>query len=257
MTVPVVLCLSGHDPTGGAGLQADIETVTRFGCHPCTVPTCLTAQDTRDVQRVLPQAAAEFREQIALVLSDLSIAAIKIGLLGSLEIARAVAEILDGAGGLPVVLDPVLAAGGGRSLADRALAEEIGRRLVPRALVVTPNHPEARALAGMADAEAGARELRARGCPHVLLTGTHGDEGSPEVVNRWYRAEGVEVYRWPRLPGSYHGSGCTLAAALAAGLARGWEMETAIRTAQRFTFEALERAWRPGRGQWLPNRRAP
>ncbi|MDD1649456.1 MAG: bifunctional hydroxymethylpyrimidine kinase/phosphomethylpyrimidine kinase, partial [Methylococcaceae bacterium] len=110
---PVVLCLSGHDPTGGAGLQADIETLRALGCHPATVVTALTAQDTRDVQAVYPQAPDLFLSQARLVLADLPVAAIKIGLLGSAGIALAVVKLIGEAGPVPVVLDPILAAGGG------------------------------------------------------------------------------------------------------------------------------------------------
>jgi hydroxymethylpyrimidine/phosphomethylpyrimidine kinase len=249
---PVVLSLSGHDPTGGAGIQADIETCVRLGCHPCTVVTALTVQDTRNVRRVIPQAAEDFLEQARAVLADLPVAAIKIGLLGSVEIVRAVAEILEGAGEIPVVLDPILAAGGGRNLATEELIGQIRARLIPRATVLTPNTPEARKLAGKDDPETCARELLALGCPNVLLTGTH--EDGPDVANRWYSAAGVETCRWPRLPGSYHGSGCTLASAVAACLARGCAMEAAVRKAQRFTWEALQGGFHLGRGQLLPNR---
>jgi hydroxymethylpyrimidine/phosphomethylpyrimidine kinase len=117
---------------------------------------------------------------------------------------------------------------------------------------LTPNTPEARALTGKADPDVCARELLALGCPNILLTGTH--EDGPEVVNRWYSTGGIRSYRWPRLPASYHGSGCTLASAVAAGLARGLDLETSIAEAQRFTWEALNQGARLGRGQYLPNR---
>jgi hydroxymethylpyrimidine/phosphomethylpyrimidine kinase len=250
---PVVLSLSGHDPTGGAGIQADIETLRRLGCHPCAVVTALTAQDTHNVTRVIPQSADDFLEQARLVLADMPVAAVKIGLLGSVEIVRAVADILAELGReIPVVLDPVLAAGGGRNLSTEALVAEIRARLMPRATVVTPNTPEARKLAGQDDLNECARALLAMGCPNVLLTGTH--EDGPDVVNRWYNSGGERAYRWPRLPDTYHGSGCTLASAVAAGLARGMPMADAVQEAQRFTWEALRRGVRLGGGQLLPNR---
>jgi hydroxymethylpyrimidine/phosphomethylpyrimidine kinase len=255
MQPPVVLSLSGHDPTGGAGLQADIETISRLGCYPCTVVTALTVQDTRNVRRVLPQPPEDFLEQARTLLADLPVAAIKIGLLGSVPIVRAVAELLAEMEGVPVVLDPILAAGGGRNLAGGGLIAEIKARLIPRATIVTPNTPEARKLAGKDDPDDCARELLRLGCPNVLLTGTH--EDGPDVVNRWYGADGVMSRRWPRLPGSYHGSGCTLASAVAACLARGCSMETAVREAQRFAWEALNRGWQLGKGQFLPNRSWP
>jgi hydroxymethylpyrimidine/phosphomethylpyrimidine kinase len=144
--LPVVLCLSGHDPTGGAGIQADIETVSRFGCYPCSVVTALTVQDTHNVRKILPQRSGELLEQARTVLLDLPVDAVKIGLLGSVDIVYAVDELLKIAGGIPVVLDPILAAGGGTNLANEALIEALIETLIPRATVLTPNSPEARKL---------------------------------------------------------------------------------------------------------------
>jgi hydroxymethylpyrimidine/phosphomethylpyrimidine kinase len=249
---PVVLCLSGHDPTGGAGLQADIETLRALGCHPATVVTALTAQDTRDVQAVYPQAPDLFLSQARLVLADLPVAAIKIGLLGSAGIALAVVKLIGEAGPVPVVLDPILAAGGGHALASEQLLEAMISRLIPLATVITPNTPEACRLSGQQEPAACAASLLALGCQNVLLTGTH-EEGT-DVVNRWYGSDGVVESRWPRLPGTYHGSGCTLASAVAGGLAWGRHMADALDEAQRLTWEALRDAYALGRGQWLPRR---
>jgi len=253
---PVVLCFSGHDPTGGAGLQADIETLTRLACHPCTVVTALTAQDTTNVRRVLPQRPADFREQARLVIADLPPAVVKIGLLGSAEIARAVGELLTGElAGVPVVLDPVLAAGGGKPMAREDLIEVIRHTLLPLSFITTPNIPEARQLAGGLDApDDCATELLNLGARHVLITGAHADE--VDVVNRLYGAEGAAAWHWPRLPQVYHGSGCTLASALAAGVALGLAVEEACQQAQQFTWESLASGFSLGRGQWLPNRLA-
>ncbi|WP_434111198.1 bifunctional hydroxymethylpyrimidine kinase/phosphomethylpyrimidine kinase [Methylocaldum sp. GT1TLB] len=251
--LPVVLCLSGHDPTGGAGIQADIETVSRFGCYPCSVVTALTVQDTHNVRKILPQRSGELLEQARTVLLDLPVDAVKIGLLGSVDIVYAVDELLKIAGSIPVVLDPILAAGGGTNLANEALIEALIETLIPRATVLTPNSPEARKLTGMEDLDDCARALLALGCPNVLLTGTH--EGDDEVINRLYRSSGKTTYRWPRLPGSYHGSGCTLASAVAALLARGRDIESAASEAQDFTWQALNNGFRLGGGQLLPNRR--
>ncbi|WP_026611618.1 bifunctional hydroxymethylpyrimidine kinase/phosphomethylpyrimidine kinase [Methylocaldum szegediense] len=252
---PVVLCLSGHDPTGGAGIQADIETVCRLGCYPSSVITALTVQDTRNVYKVLPQNAEAFLKQALTVLRDMPPAVIKIGLLGSVELVHAVHELLESAPGVPVVLDPILAAGGGTSLASEMLIESLRRTLIPRATVLTPNSPEARKLAGMEDLDDCGRTLLAFGCPNVLLTGAHENEN--DVVNRLYRASGVKTYRWPRLPGSYHGSGCTLASAIAALLASGKDIEHAMSDAQDFTWQALSNGYRLGTGQKLPNRLYP
>lgn len=250
--LPVVLCLAGHDPTGGAGLQADIEILRRLGCHPATVVTSLTAQDTWNVRRVYPQAPEDFLEQARLVIADLPVAVIKIGLLGSAGIADAVAEVLDAAAGLPVVLDPILAAGGGHPLAGAALLQALRGRLIPQATVVTPNTPEARRLTGAESPDECAAALLAMGCRNVLLTGAH--EDGETVVNRWYGEQGRVDKHWPRLPGTYHGSGCTLASALAGALASGLPMAEAVDQAQRLTWESLRAGYALGRGQWLPRR---
>lgn len=249
---PVVLCLSGHDPTGGAGLQADIETLRSYDCHPASIVTALTMQDTVDVQRVYPQNPENFLAQARCLMADLPVAVIKIGLLGSADIAEAVVTLMDEAGPLPVVLDPILAAGGGHPLASEQLMRVLVSHVIPRSTVVTPNTPEARRLSGRQEPDDCALALRAMGCPHVVLTGTH--EDGQEVVNRWYSEAGRVDGRWPRLPESYHGSGCTLASALAAGLALGLPMAEAVAAAQRFTWEALRNGYRVGRGQRLPRR---
>ena len=254
---PVVLCFSGHDPTGGAGLQADIETLSSLGCRACTVVTALTAQDTTNVLTILPQEKSDFLHQARLLIADLPISIVKIGLLGSSDIAMAVAELLMAElEGVPVVLDPVLSAGGGRHLAREDLIEVIRRQLLPLASVSTPNIPEARQLAGGMESPSDcAAEMLRLGCQWVLITGTHST--SVEVVNRLYSADGMSSWSWPRLPHDYHGSGCTLASALAAGLARGLAMDMACVKAQEFTWASLESGFALGKGQWLPNRASP
>ena len=249
---PVILCFSGHDPTGGAGIQADIEAIRRMGGHPCTVVTALTAQDSENVSCVYPQDSEAFMAQAMLLLKDFNVSAIKIGLLGSHVIARKVVELIDLAGQVPVVLDPVLAAGGGTDLAGDMLISVIRSEILPRTTWVTPNVPEAQRLGGYASIQSCAERLRALGVPHVLVTGTHAE--GPEVVNRWFGPEGEHDWRWIRLPQEYHGSGCTLAAALAAGLAKGLSDEDAADMAQRMTYESLRRAYPLGRGQWFPGR---
>jgi hydroxymethylpyrimidine/phosphomethylpyrimidine kinase len=251
----MVLCFSGHDPSGGAGLQADIETLFQLGCHPCSVITALTQQDTVNVGAVFPQAPEPFRLQAETLMADIPIAAIKIGLLGSDAVAMVVSELLAEGPEVPVVLDPILAAGGGQSLASHALADIIKECLLPRVAVLTPNSTEARRLTGLSCLDDCARALLDRGCKRVLITGTHEDE--EDVVNRLYGGDGLFVERVRRLPGTYHGSGCTLASAVAAFLAHGLDAESAVRRALAYTFKTLEAGYAAGRGQLLPNRRVP
>src|SRR5258706_5249988 len=217
---PVVMSIAAADPTCGAGLQADLLAIARLGCHPVTVLTALTMQDTRGVEAVWPVDPERVICQARCVAADMPIAAFKIGLLGSAAIAAQVAALLADYPDVPLVLDPVLASGRGDRLVDADLLHAIGNSLVPLADVVTPNIPELERLtAGRADASAmhaeRAAQLIDRGADYVLVTGTH--DATPEVGKTPYgRACLPEAHAWPRLPGSYHGSGCTLAAALAA-----------------------------------------
>ncbi|OAI12324.1 hydroxymethylpyrimidine/phosphomethylpyrimidine kinase [Methylomonas koyamae] len=253
MSRPVVLCFSGHDPSGGAGIQADIETIASHRCHAASVITALTEQDSRNVKKLLPQRPADLVSQAQTVLADIQVAAVKIGLIGSAELAEAIADVLQSCPRIPVVLDPVLAAGGGSDLAGQGLIDAINNRLLPLATVVTPNASEARRLTGLADLDACGKALRHRGAEYVLITGA--DEDSELVHNRLYLADGVnETFNWERLPYSYHGSGCTLASAIAALLAQGLDPFSAISEAQDYTWQSLAAAYRPGRGQHNPER---
>ncbi|QKT03195.1 hydroxymethylpyrimidine/phosphomethylpyrimidine kinase [Ectothiorhodospiraceae bacterium 2226] len=252
--VPAVMSFAGNDPTGGAGIQADIETIISMGCHAAPVITALTVQDTRNVVEVRPVDAALVVEQARAVLLDVPIACFKIGLIGSAENASAIHTLLLDHPEIPVVFDPVLAAGGGRPLADDVLMDAITALLLPLTTILTPNSLEARRLAPEADTlDACAQELQATGCEFVLITGTH-ERGDP-VVNTFYgNHRRLESFQWDRLPHSYHGSGCTLASAIAGLLAQGLEPLAAVHEAQEYTYRTLEHAYAAGQGQLLPNR---
>lgn len=253
---PVILCIGGHDPTGGAGIQADIETGVALGCHVATVVTCLTVQDTVNLSEIHPVEPALVVRQARAVLGDLPLQAIKLGLLGSAEVARGVATVIDDAAGIPVVLDPVLAAGGGADLGSPALIAALREALLPRAALATPNSPEAQRLTGREDLADCAADLLATGCAAVLMTGGH--EPGEHLTNRLFRPGMAEArFESRRLPGSFHGTGCTLATAIAAGLARRCALEDAIRAAQAYTGTAVAAAARLGRGQLLLRRGGP
>lgn len=253
---PIVLCLSGHDPGGGAGLQADLETVAALGGHAAGVITAHTVQDTSNVRRVVAADLTLMREQLDVLLADMTVGALKIGLLGGAAQAGLVAELVARVG-RPAVLDPVLRAGGGAELGSDELIAGMKRALFPRIDVLTPNAAEARRLAGQQDLDACGAALVAAGARHVLITG--GDEPAngrdDTVVNRWYRRDGhPRAFAWPRLRGPFHGAGCTLASAIATLLARGQPVAEALADAQAYVHQALRRGFAPGRGRPIPGR---
>lgn len=253
---PVVLALAASDPSGGAGLQADLLTLASLGCHPLSVLTGISVQDTRGVESLLAIEPALVERQARHILNDVPVAAFKLGVLGSAANAQVIAAILAEHARTPVVLDPVLASGRGDALADAATIEVLRSALLPRTTILTPNSLEARRLAGAApdaDLSGCARSLASLGCKYVLVTGTH--EKGAEVVNTLYDAHGLlREDRWPRLAGGYHGSGCTLASAIAALLAKGLAMERAVQGAQEYTWKSLAAGFSPGHGQAIPDR---
>jgi hydroxymethylpyrimidine/phosphomethylpyrimidine kinase len=255
---PIVLVFAASDPSGGAGLQADIMTLSSMGCHPLSVITAVTVQDTMGVDDVSPIDAEWVADQARCVLEDMPVAAFKIGLLGSLEQIAAIAEVVSDYPDVPLILDPVLASGRGDELVPEETMHALKELLIPQSTIITPNSLEARRLAAEEGEDAldlaeCARRIIAGGCEYVLVTGTH--ENTPQVVNTLYSQEGVvRADSWQRLPGSYHGSGCTLASAIAATIANGLEIADAVKDAQEYTWQTLKAAFRPGMGQHIPDR---
>ncbi|MBB3119128.1 bifunctional hydroxymethylpyrimidine kinase/phosphomethylpyrimidine kinase [Pseudoduganella violacea] len=314
---PCVLVFAGADPSGGAGIAADIQAIAALGAHALPVITTLTVQDNDRVHAVLPVEPELVLLQARVLIEKSCIDAVKIGIPGSAANARAIAQIITelraarraacrgeaptvaaesldmaasaiplceqggdsmdsaqpeagpplpaddgwppGAGfaAPPVVLDPVLASGHG-DLLSRDDAVSALAPLLPLVTVLTPNGPEAGALSGVAgpgaeiDPLAHARALRAQGCQHVLITGGHG--GGGHVINRWYGPARQQSWSWPRLAGGYHGSGCTLASAVAALLSQGWPVAQALARAQGYTHRALAEAFAIAPGQLIPRR---
>ena len=257
---PIVMTFAASDPTGGAGVQADLLTLASMGCHPLSVVTALTIQDTRGVEDVMQIDADWVADQARALLEDMPVAVFKLGMLGSAEVVAVIAEILADYPDVPLVLDPVLASGRGDALADEETVDAIRELLLPQTTILTPNSIEARRLALDEDVEDDdpqlaecAGRLVAAGCEYVLVTGTH--ENTPQVVNVLYAEQGVvRSDAWERLNGSYHGSGCTLASAIAANLANGLDIAEAVRDAQDYTWQALAAGFRPGMGQFIPDR---
>lgn len=253
-SLPVVMSFAGSDPTGGAGIQADIESIISMGCHACPVVTAITVQDTQNLQRFKAVDSSMLIEQARAVLEDIPVQAFKLGMLGNVENIEVLHTLLLDYVDIPIVLDPVLAAGGGNEMTSNSMREAMSELLFPLTTVVTPNSIEARKLAHNADSlDACAAELQEMGCEYVLITGSH--ENTQNVENRLYTNHRLlETFTWERLDNNYHGSGCTLAAATAALLAQGLEPFMAIHEAQQYTWESLKHGYRIGMGQWHPNR---
>jgi len=252
----IALSVAGSDPTGGAGLQLDVQVFRSLGVHGAAVPTALTIQDTQKVHRVLPVFPSVVLDQIRVVLADLPVAAVKIGMLATDDVARSVALGLDALGRrpAPIVVDPVLASSAGEALLERR-AHDTLLGLCARATLVTPNLAELATLSGQevdsrASAEAAARRLVERhGMSAVLVTGGH-LEGSPDdLLVREHSAVWLPGERVEGEP--VHGTGCALSSAIAALLARGADLEGAVDGARRFVWDALRRARRVSQGAGL------
>ena len=261
---PTVLTFAATDPSGGAGLQADVMTLASIGCHPLSVVTALTVQDTLGVDNVMVFDSEWVNEQARAILEDIHVSAFKLGMLGNVENIAVSAEIMADYPDTPLLIDPILASGRGDELANDEMQSAMIELLFPQATLITPNSLEARRLAFAEESEdddelentsldESAERLLSMGCEYVLITGTH--ERSSEVVNTLYGEQGlIKAYSWERLPGSYHGSGCTLTSAIAACIAHGLTMEEAIAEAQEYTWQTLNAGFRPGMGQYIPDR---
>ena len=254
---PIVLSFAASDPSGGAGIQADIMTLSSMGCHALSVITAITVQDTAGVDDILPIDSDWVADQARLVLEDMPVSTFKIGLLGSVENIAAIAEVVSDYPDVPLILDPVLASGRGDEMATDDMISALRELLVPQTTILTPNSIEARRLAQEDDEDITldecAKRLLDMGAEYVLITGTH--ENTPQVINTLYGPDGlVRSESWERLPGSYHGSGCTLASAIAATIANGLDIPEAVHEAQEYTWQSLAAAFRPGMGQNIPDR---
>lgn len=286
---PVVLIIAGNDPSGGAGIAADLATCAALGCHGAPVITCLTVQDTRNVYAVEPVTSDLLIQQIQAACNDLPVAAIKFGVLASQAQIAAVTTWLandSSMANIPIVVDPVLVATGGGELTDQTdNSVATLRRLLAFAAVVTPNHRELAVLVNHNAASNGSfdvsdsktrhaiDQLLTTGVDNILLTGgdqpnntapdaqDHAHQAS-NVCNAWCSQHGeFQTYTWPYIIGAdtttaglFHGSGCTLASAIACQLALGIPMAAALQQAQQFVHNSLVTAYRVGQGQNIPNR---
>lgn len=252
-TPPRLLIIAGSDSGGGAGVQADIKTASAFFVYAMSAITTITVQDTQRVHSVQLLSPKTVREQIRVCLTDIGADAIKIGMLGSAEIVKAVAAALKRyAHGVPIVLDPVMVSTSGRRLLVADAVEIFKSKLLPLATLVTPNLPEARVLTSMRGtdrkaAETAGRELVQSGARAALIKGGHATRETVDDVLVWQG--GVEIYAFPRLRTKHtHGTGCALSTAIACGLAKGESLPIATGRAREFVQHAIETAPGLGRG---------
>lgn len=244
----MVLSIAGSDPSGGAGLQADLRTFAALGVYGCAAPAALTAQNARGVRDVMTVPAEFLRWQLDAVFDGARVDAVKIGMLGNAANVEVVAEVLAARNPRVIVLDPVLRSTSGARLLEEGALDALRRRLVPLAMVITPNAPEAGALLGraaprtVAESREAAEALVALGARAALVTGGHLDDPN-EAVDVLHDGGGLHEFRLPRVSGGgAHGTGCVLSSALAARLAHGRALVEACADAQRFVAEVLGQA---------------
>ena len=249
---PIVLVIAGHDPSGGAGIQADIESIVNAGCHAVTVITSLTAQNTSEVTNISYQDPIFFKEQIKLILNDFNVSTCKIGMIGNVDLVNIIHKGLSDIK-IPIILDPIIDSGTGKNLSPKKTYESILTLLLPLTTIITPNSIEAKILAETNDLKNAASKLLSRGGGSVLITGSH--EESSDVINTLYKRDAPPIeYTSKRLPGSFHGSGCTLSSRIAANVALGNNLEIAVEEAQKYTWQTLKNGLELGKGQIHPNR---
>src|SRR4051794_10640534 len=236
MTMPIALTIAGSDSSGGAGIQADLKTFAAFGVYGASVVTALTAQNTRGVTGIHPVPADFVTAQIDAVFSDLAVNAVKIGMVAQVATIDAIVAGLARWSPKHIVLDPVMVATSGDPLLATDAVEALRTRLIPRASLITPNLPEAAALldepVALSEAaiESQGKRLLALGCPAVLIKGGHGQ--GTESIDYLIGGDGIIALAAPRIATrNTHGTGCSLSSAIAAGLAKGEDVETAFRNA--------------------------
>jgi hydroxymethylpyrimidine/phosphomethylpyrimidine kinase len=242
-----LLIIAGSDSSGGAGIQADIKTASAFGVYAMTAVTAVTAQSTKTVSKIHLIPAEVVVAQISACLSDIGADAIKIGMLGSASIVKAVAAALEKLPRkIPIVLDPVMVSTSGKTLLPANAIGALKKHLLPLATLVTPNLPETKALTGIKDSEKAARKLIAMGAKAALIKGGHSTKETIDDVLVW--DHGVDVFAFPRIKTRHtHGTGCTLSTAIACGLAKGQPLPLAVARAREFLQRAIETA--PGLGK--------
>ena len=252
---PTVLCFSGLDPSGGAGLQADIEAIGQSGAHAAIACTAITVQDSQQVYGFEATSSELLLQQANAVYHDLPVKAVKSGMLGTTDNIVMLAEFLQDKPDIPYVLDPVLVANSGGSLGDQATLVKAFATLIPKASLITPNTVELRALTGQAQIDDAIKALFSLGAQALLVKGAH--EHEPHRIRHWLYVDGelVAESRWQRLDAEFHGSGCSLASYIAGRLALGMALKDAVQQGELWLHTALKHADIPhAQGQRIPRR---
>ena len=247
---PQALTIAGSDSCGGAGIQADIKTMTLFGVQAATVLTAVTAQNTAGVHAVRGLDSQFVADQLDAVMDDLTVGAIKTGMLASAQLIETIADRLPDGKHPPLVLDPVMVATSGARLLESSAEKALIERLLPKACLITPNLPEAAVLTGLSEespAEAMAERLLKAGCQAVLIKGGH--RRDEQVVDQLFSGDGIIEFVHPRVAGELHGTGCSLSAAIAAGLAKGDSLAGATSTAIEWLHQRIQGRWLTRHGQ--------
>lgn len=261
MSIPKALTIAGSDSGGGAGIQADLKTFAAFGVYGCSVITAITAQNTLQVTGVEPVSPDMVRKQLEAVLSDIRPGVVKTGMLANADIIRAVVASLSAAQKIPLVVDPVMLSKSGNALLARDAEVTLRELLLPVADLITPNIPEAEVLTGKTlrndeDFQQAARQLHRMGARAVLLKGGHrpriqadANSGRNEVIDLLYDGREFHSIRGPWINTPHtHGTGCTLASGIAAGLVQGLELYPAVLQARNYLTKALEAGFPVGQG---------
>ena len=251
---PTVLCFAGLDPSGGAGLQADIETIASCGGHALPIATCLTVQSSVQAFSFSAVDTNIIQQQFNALKSDMHISACKIGVIPNASIASCVATLIQQLPGIPIIYDPVLAASNGSQFSSHSTIDIIKSDLLPHITVLTPNISEINTLLDTNISEITQASVLCQLGPSYVLA-TDADSESEHVNNVLISSTGLlEDYQYQRLPHQYHGSGCTLSSALTCYLAQNLSIKKAVKFAQDFTYQTLKNAHAIGQGQWIPNR---
>ena len=262
LSVPKILTFAASDPTGGAGIQADLMTQTSLGCYPLSVLTAITCQDTSGVSDVVPIDPSIVEKQARLILNETKIDVIKCGVMASEENIKVISEIIKDYPDVPVVIDPILFSGRGDNLTLGDSLQLMIRHLFPLAEIITPNVNEAAKIISNKniseideDLLFIGKSLMDLGPKNVLITAADYQVDKKTLTNTLFCQDGgIFNFDHEKLPQSFHGSGCTLASAIAAYLAQGMSIHTAVEEAQKFTIDTLKNGLVNGNGQLIPNR---